>query len=298
MSRRGKPGLSHHDRTAERPDAAGREHGAEVRRAPVELVLDEVGQQHLDRAHEEQVGERGAHEGAPQPYAAAHEGKAGLDVADERGALRGHEPRPRGHREQAAARTPRTRSRRARTPSPRPRPRSARRRGPGPRAAAPAGARTGRASSPARAPTRAGCPARSRRRRGRRRPGRRRTPPRGPRCARSRAPRSARAPPSRPRRGREPRPRPASRGGGRSGRSPRRRSAGTRSSARSSAIPTTASAAGAFERTYTCHAMATRKTPSPSREAHMPHHNSRKSRCFSGTSSRTRLKPPGRSSPS
>ena len=64
------------------------------------------------------------------------------------------------------------------------------------------------------------------------------------------------------------------------------------------AIPTIASAAGAFQTAYTCHAIATRNTPSPTSDTVIPVHSSRKSRCRSGANRFSRLNPPGRSRPS
>jgi len=64
------------------------------------------------------------------------------------------------------------------------------------------------------------------------------------------------------------------------------------------AIPTTDSAAGAFQTAYTCQASATRKIPSPTSETVMPAHRSRKSRWRSGANRFRRLNPPGRSRPS
>ena len=64
------------------------------------------------------------------------------------------------------------------------------------------------------------------------------------------------------------------------------------------AIPTIESAAGAFQTAYTCHAIATRKMPSPTSDTVIPDHRSRKSRWRSGAKRFSRLKPPGRSRPS
>jgi hypothetical protein len=64
------------------------------------------------------------------------------------------------------------------------------------------------------------------------------------------------------------------------------------------AIPTTDSAAGAFQTVYTCQAIATRKMPSPSSDTVIPDHSNRKSRWRSGAKRFSRLKPPGRSRPS
>jgi len=47
-------------------------------------------------------------------------------------------------------------------------------------------------------------------------------------------------------------------------------------------IPITESAAGAFQSSYTCHAMATRKMPSPKSDTVIPAHRSRKRRWRSG----------------
>ena len=64
------------------------------------------------------------------------------------------------------------------------------------------------------------------------------------------------------------------------------------------AIPTIESAVGAFESAYTCHAIATRNTPSPISEPVCPPHRSAKSRWRRGATRFTRVKPPGRSSES
>ena len=54
------------------------------------------------------------------------------------------------------------------------------------------------------------------------------------------------------------------------------------------AMPTIDSAAGAFQSEYAVHAVATRKTPSPTSETLMPAQSRRKSRWRSGRSSPTR----------
>ena len=54
-------------------DAPGGEDEAEVARRRVQLVLDDVREQHLGRAHEGEVGDRGREEGAPEPDAASDE---------------------------------------------------------------------------------------------------------------------------------------------------------------------------------------------------------------------------------
>src|ERR1700709_384753 len=54
------------------------------------------------------------------------------------------------------------------------------------------------------------------------------------------------------------------------------------------ATPTTARAVGASESAYTCQAIATRNTPSPSSDTHIPLQSSRKSRWRSGVSIGTR----------
>ena len=64
------------------------------------------------------------------------------------------------------------------------------------------------------------------------------------------------------------------------------------------AIPTTESAAGAFQSSYTCHAIATRKMPSPKSDTVIPLQRSRNRRWRSGCSRFTRENPPGRSSAS
>ena len=63
-------------------------------------------------------------------------------------------------------------------------------------------------------------------------------------------------------------------------------------------MPTSASAAGAFQSSYACQAIATRKMPSPTSETVIPAQSRRKSRCRSGARRLTREKPPGRSSAS
>ena len=68
-------------RTASRPGRRRRRRGRGRRPSPHPL-LDHPGQQHLDRAHEEQVGERGADEGRPQPCVAAHEAPPFAQVGD------------------------------------------------------------------------------------------------------------------------------------------------------------------------------------------------------------------------
>ena len=50
------------------------------------------------------------------------------------------------------------------------------------------------------------------------------------------------------------------------------------------AMPTIDSAAGAFDSSYTCQAIATRKMPSPTSDAVIPIHSRRKSRWRSGAS--------------
>src|SRR5689334_1413087 len=64
------------------------------------------------------------------------------------------------------------------------------------------------------------------------------------------------------------------------------------------AIPTIESAAGVFQSEYAVHAIATRKTPSPTSDTVMPAQSRRKSRDLSGRSKPTRATPPGRSRPS
>src|SRR6058998_461027 len=63
---------------------------------------------------------------------------------------------------------------------------------------------------------------------------------------------------------------------------------------REMATPTAERAVGTFDSWYTCHASATRNTPSPSSDAAIPAHNSRKSRIRNGSSIRGRS---GRRSP-
>ncbi len=63
-------------------------------------------------------------------------------------------------------------------------------------------------------------------------------------------------------------------------------------------IPRSERAAGAFQSSYACQAIAMRKMPSPSREIVIPLQSSRKSRPRSGARRFTREKPPVRSSAS
>jgi hypothetical protein len=60
-------------------------------------------------------------------------------------------------------------------------------------------------------------------------------------------------------------------------------------------MPTIDRAAGAFQRTYASHAIATRKTPSPRSETVMPAQRRRKSRWRSGARVVIEESPPGRS---
>ena len=137
---------------------------------PPRLVLDHVRQQHLRRAHEEQVGDGRRAERSPQPDLAAHEAQALAHVGDHRAARRRAAAARRGDiagardgRDDERGRVDRERGADAR------RARSARRPAPGRACAARSAARTGRASWPAAAPRRAAPRARSRRRRARRR---------------------------------------------------------------------------------------------------------------------------------
>ncbi len=135
---------------------------------PLHPLLDDPRQQHLDRAHEEQVGQRGAGEGRPQPRVAADEAppfaqigdKRSCDVAarwvplpqvgEHRVALR-HLPIPRAPAPSAARSRPPSGTSRspARTRRRRPRRRRARRPAPARRAAARAVASAGPARWPA-----------------------------------------------------------------------------------------------------------------------------------------------------
>ena len=68
-----------------------------------EVVLDDVGQQHLGGAHEQQVGDRGGGERRPEPRVTADVAHAGPQIARE-GAGAGHVLRPLGHREDGGRR--------------------------------------------------------------------------------------------------------------------------------------------------------------------------------------------------
>ena len=112
MSRRGRPRWPSSDRAADRADAAGGEDEPEVGGAAVQVVLDDVGQQHLGRAHEQQVGDRGGGERRPQPHVAADVAQAVAHVARDAAARRGDgAARGRRHRQQRDA--PRRRTTRA-----------------------------------------------------------------------------------------------------------------------------------------------------------------------------------------
>ena len=63
-------------------------------------------------------------------------------------------------------------------------------------------------------------------------------------------------------------------------------------------MPTSASAAGAFQREYASQATAIRKIPSPRSETAIPAHRTRKSRWRSGERRPAPPTPPGRSSAS
>ncbi len=76
--------LPHDQRGADRPDAPGREDEPEVAGRGVQLILHEVRQQHLGRAHEGEIGDRRGEEGAPQPDPAPDELEALLHGAEGR----------------------------------------------------------------------------------------------------------------------------------------------------------------------------------------------------------------------
>ena len=76
--------LPHDQRGADRPDASGCEDEPEVACRGVQLILDEVRQQHLGRAHEGEVGNRSGEEGAPQPDSAPDKPEALLHGAEGR----------------------------------------------------------------------------------------------------------------------------------------------------------------------------------------------------------------------
>ena len=153
MSRRGRPRWPD-DHGAARPSRRRRRRRPGRGRAAlaVEVVLDDERQQHLGRAHEQEVGDGGAGERRPTARRGGgrRRSRRGCRRPPSRRAARGacarSAPSPAARR-----RRRRTSPRRARTPSRRRRRRSAGRRSPGRRAAARSAGRTGRASSPARA---------------------------------------------------------------------------------------------------------------------------------------------------
>ena len=85
---------------AHRADAAGREDDPQVRGRAVQVVLDHERQQHLGRAHEEQVGDGGAGERRPQPDVAADVAQPRADVGGDRGVLLGDRAGPGRHGQQ------------------------------------------------------------------------------------------------------------------------------------------------------------------------------------------------------
>ena len=94
--------LPHDQRGADRPDAAGGEDEPEVAGRGVQLVLHEVRQQHLGRAHEGEVGDRGGEQRAPQPDPAPDEPETLLHGADGRVDVLRSRMRRRAHQEDRA----------------------------------------------------------------------------------------------------------------------------------------------------------------------------------------------------
>ena len=74
--------LPERHRGQDRGEASGAEDEPEIARGGLEIVLDDVGDQHLHRAHEQQVGDGRADERDPEPAAIPHEAPALAEIAE------------------------------------------------------------------------------------------------------------------------------------------------------------------------------------------------------------------------
>jgi hypothetical protein len=84
MLRRGSPSWPSAVAARDRCESPGSEDKAEIARRAVEVVLDDVRHENLDRPHEEQVGDGGAGERDPEPAPLADEAPAVAKVTDDR----------------------------------------------------------------------------------------------------------------------------------------------------------------------------------------------------------------------
>ena len=84
MSRAGRPTLTQGESAEQRPDSAGREHQPEVGGTAPKLILDQERHQHLGRAHEQQIGDCCAGQRRPQPGVPLHVRQAGAHLPDDR----------------------------------------------------------------------------------------------------------------------------------------------------------------------------------------------------------------------